>query len=410
MTAAMILFALGILLNAFFAGYETGFVATNRIRVRHMAESEGHVRAARLLHYLDHPERMITVVLVGTNMALIMGTIALTREVGALWGTVIATPMFLIFGEVLPKSAFRLHPTRFSLALLPLVRLFDMVLAPVVVPVSWLSARLVAMVEGEKLAVESVMGTVEDMRVLVDESAHRGTILEDEKAMIHSVIDLQTRLAKEVMVPRINIVALPETASRSELITTFIESGYTRLPIYRETIDEIIGVVNAFDILRARENFEALENYLQDILHVPDTMKLDDLLQRMREHGCSIAVVTDEYGGTDGIVTQEDVLEEVFGEFHDEYDKDETSIREVGPNAYVVDAQMELEAAAEVMGTVIEDEEVETVGGWVMHLVGRIPATGEVIRHGEFKITVLEGSANSISRLRIEIRHAPPEG
>lgn len=251
------------------------------------------------------------------------------------------------------------------------------------------------------------MGSVEDMRVLVDESAHRGTIEEEEKAMIHSVIDLQTRLAKEVMVPRINIVALPETASRSELIARLVESGYTRLPIYRETIDEIIGVVNAFDVLRSREAFETLDGFVQDILHVPDTMKLDDLLGRMREFGSSIAVVTDEYGGTDGIITQEDVLEEVFGEFHDEYDKAETSIREVSPGAFVVDAQMELESAASAMGVHIEDEEVETVGGWVMHLVGRIPAAGEVIHEGAFKITVLEGSANSLSTLRIEI--CPPQ-
>lgn len=409
MWVAISLFVLGILLNAFFAGYETGFVASNRIRVRHMVESENHARATLLLHYLTHPERMITVVLVGTNMALVMGTIALTREVGPLWSTIIATPLFLVFGEVLPKSAFRLHPTRFSLALLPLIRFFDLAFAPVVVPISWLSAKLVSMVEGEMKAEESLMSTVEDMRVLVDESAHRGTIEEEEKAMIHSVIDLQSRLAKEVMVPRINMVALPETASRSELIAKLVESGYTRLPVYRDSIDEIVGVVNAFDVLRARESCVTIERFIQDVLHVPDTMKLDDLLERMREHGSSIAVVTDEYGGTDGIITQEDVLEEIFGEFHDEYDKDETSIREVSPGAYVVDAHMELEVAAEVMGVELDDDEVETVGGWVMHQIGRIPATGEVIRDDPFKITILEGTANSISRLRIEIKEKPPE-
>ena len=336
-------------------------------------------------------------------MSLVMGTIALTREVGPLWSTIVATPLFLIFGEVLPKSAFRLHPTRLTLGLLPLVRFFDLLLAPIVIPVSWLSGRLVAMVEGEKIAVESTMNTLEDMRVLVNESADRGTIEEDEKAMIHSVIDLQSRFAKEVMVPRINIVSLPETASRSELIATLIESGYTRLPVYRDSVDRIIGVVNAFDVLRTKAPSDNLSDYMRDILHVPDTMKLDDLLERMREVGSTIAVVTDEHGGTDGIVTQEDILEEVFGEFHDEYDKAETSIREVSPGAFVVDAHMELAMAGERMGVLLEDDEVETVGGWVMRLVGCIPATGEVIQHETFTITVLEASANSVSRLRIEI-------
>ena len=205
-------------------------------------------------------------------------------------------------------------------------------------------------------------------------------------------------------VPRINIVALPETASRSELIAKLVDSGYTRLPVFRESIDEIIGVVNAFDVLRAKEPFDTIEGFIQNVLHVPDTMKLDDLLETMRDQGCSIAVVTDEYGGTDGIVTQEDVLEEVFGEFHDEYDKDETSIREVSPGAWVLDAHVELAAAAEAMGIDLEDEEVETVGGWVMHRVGRIPVTGEVIRDGVYKITILDGTANSLSRLRIELK------
>lgn len=405
MTTALTLFAAGILLNAFFAGYETGFVAINRIRIRHLAEEEKNRNAQVLLRYINDPARMITVVLVGTNLALVMGTIALTRELGPLWSTIVATPLFLIFGEVAPKSIFRIHPTRLSLRLLPAIQAFDVLLAPIVAPVSWLCRRLVAMVEGERRNDEPIMSSVEDMRVLVDESADQGAIEEEEKEMIHSVMDLQTRQANEVMAPRINIVAVPETATRSELIAKFVDSGYTRLPVYRESIDHITGVVNAFDVLRSRDyRGDSIEGFVREILHVPDTMKLDDLLEKMRGSRQPIAVVTDEYGGTDGIITQEDVLEEIFGEFHDEYDKAETRIREVGPGAYVVDAQMELAEAAEKMGVEIEDAEVETVGGWVMHVAGRIPGIGEAVEWPPFKITVLEGTPNRVSRLRIDVR------
>jgi len=405
MTAALLLFGAGILLNAFFAGYQTGFVAISRIRIRHMAEEENNRQAQNLMRYLADPARMITVVLVGTNLALVMGTIALTLEVGVFWGIVIATPLFLIFGEVVPKSIFRIHPTGLSLRLLPLIQIFELILTPVLLPVSWLCRRLVLMVEGERKSEAPMMASMEDMRVLVDEGADQGTIEQEEKEMIHSVMDLQTRQANEVMVPRINIVAIPETATRSELIEKFVDSGHTRLPVYRETIDVIVGVVNAFDVLRSRNaSGDSITGFIQEILHVPDTMKLDDLLEKMRESSQPIAIVTDEYGGTDGLISQEDVLEEIFGEFHDEYDKAETRIREVGRGAFVVDAQLELADASEKMGVEFDDTEVETIGGWVMHISGRIPAVGEVIDYDQFRITVLEGKANRLARLRIEIR------
>lgn len=413
MTAAILLFVAGILLNAFFAGYETGFVAINRIRIRHMAEEDRNRHAKVLLRYINDPARMITVVLVGTNLALVMGTIALTNklgeiastpEQGAIWSILIATPLFLVFGEVVPKSIFRIHPTRLALRFLPLIQVFDLLLSPVVAPVSWLCRKLVAMVEGERASDEPIMSCVEDMRVLVDESADQGAIEEEEKEMIHSVMDLQNRQAKEVMVPRINIVAVPVTATRTELIAKFVSSGYTRLPVFRESIDQVIGVVNAFDVLRSKDyRGDSIDGFIRDVLHVPDTMKLDDLLEQMREGSQPIAVVTDEYGGTDGIITQEDVLEEIFGEFHDEYDKTETRIREISPGAFVVDAQIELVEAAEYMKEEIDDAEVETVGGWLMHIAGRIPAIGEVVDHPPYKITVLEGTPNRVSRVRIDV-------
>ena len=411
------LFFLGVLLNAVYAGYETGFVASNPIRVRHMAKMERNVRAQQLLRYLERPDRMITVVLLGTNFALIMGTIAITKYMvehsksevaGEMWATLIATPMFLIFGEVFPKSMFRIHATRLSLALLPVMRFSDLLFAPIAIPITALSRKLLSSSDGDRHGIRTFMRTPEDVRVLVDESADQGTIDPEERAMIHSVMDLQKSNAKEVMVPRIDIKALPETASRRDFIALLRESGHTRLPVYRGNMDEIVGIVNAFDVLTddAWEGDSTLRR-IDEVVHVPDTMKLDDVLQTLRDARQHMAIVTDEYGGTDGLITIEDILEEIFGEIHDEFDKDETTIRRVGINAYVVDARMPLEDVAEAMGVSIVDKEVETIGGWVMHATGRIPALGEEIMHNQFRMTVLDGGPNFIASLRIEIIGEP---
>ena len=401
------LFLAGVLLNAFFAGYETGFVSSNIIRVRHLAEKEKDAAAKRLLGFMEQPDRMIVVVLVGTNLALVLGTMALTDMLNnnTFWATVIATPAFLVFGEVLPKSMFRLHPTRLTLKLLPVVRFFDVLLFPLVLPVTWLSRRFVALVEAEQRDIRQMLTSQDDVRSLVDESAQHGTIEAEEQEMIHSIMDLQTRIVKEVMIPRINIRALPETATRQELVALLKESGHTRIPIYRESIDEIFGAVSAFSLLTDRSpDRQEIERFIRPVLHVPDTMKLDDLLKQMRDTKQPMAIVTDEYGGTDGLVTLEDILEEIFGEFHDEYDKEQTRIRRVGKNAYVVDARIPLEDAATFMKVELADEQVETVAGWVMLLTGRIPGRGEVIDHERFRITSLDGGPNYIASVRLEVR------
>jgi putative hemolysin len=411
MSGTLMIFLGCIALSAFFAGYQTGFAGVNRVRIRHMADEEKNPRAMRLNAYLKRPARMMALVLVGTNLALVAGTMALVIEVGPLWSMAISTPLFLMFGEVAPKSIFRIHPTRLALQLLPVMRFFDVLLSPVVLPFTWFSGRLDRLADGLREGEAVIMSTAEDMRVLVDEGADHGAIMEEEKEMIHSVMDLQSRQVREIMVPRINIGALPETAGRAELIAKLIESGYTRIPIYRDSIDNVIGVVNAFDVLRAKHHdHDSIAEFIRDVLHVPDTMKLDDLLEKMRETGQPIAVVTDEYGGTDGLITQEDVLEEIFGEFHDEYDKAETRIREISPGAFVIDAQLELWVAAESFGTAIDDTEVETVGGWVTHIVGRIPRVGEVFNHPPFRITILEGKANRITRVRVDVRREGEPG
>ncbi len=416
-------FFVAIAFQALFAGYETGFVSANTIRIRYLAEDEGNARARGLLHYIEQPEQMLVMLLIGTNIATIAGTMAVTQEFNMLLGArasgvehavsvarwselaamIFVTPLLLVFGEILPKSVFRAHPNRLTLALFPIINTFYWVMAPAAKPVAWLTQTLFRR-RDRRSYLSPLMSTPEDVRVLVDESAQHGTIDAEEQRMIHAIFDLQNMLAKEIMVPRIDITALPDTTTRADLLATFEASGRTRIPIYRESIDQIVGAVTAHDILLAtRSDSEGIRPLIRDIMHVPDTITLGDVFEEMKRKKQHIAIVIDEYGGTDGLITLEDILEVIFGQIQDEHDRELRPIQRVGPDAYVIDGRMNLEEAAEFMEVVIEDDEVETVGGWLMHVAGRIPTQGEVIMHNGFRVIVLEGGLNHISRLRLEI-------
>jgi CBS domain containing-hemolysin-like protein len=407
---ALLFFVLGIALNALFSGYEIGFISADRIRMRYLAEEEKDVRAALLLAEMHRPEKMLTTVLIGTNAALIAGTFALTSLVTDEWlSTLIAAPAFLVFGEIVPKSVFRRHPNVLSLRLLPVMRVFELLLAPLVWPTLYV-LRGLRWVTGRKTeSLAPVLSTEEDLRHLIDESAARGSIERDEQEMIHSVMDLADIHANEIMVPRIDIEAVPSDATRDDLIRLFQKSGRTRIPIYDGSIDKILGVATAFDVLLdARPEDPAIARYARPVLHVPDSKPLDELLQALKADPLHIAIVTDEYGGTDGLVALEDVLEEIFGEIHDEYDREESLVHRLGPASYLVDARMPLADLSAFVGVPIQDEEVETFGGWIARRAGRIPLQGEKIKHGPLRVTVLEGRQNHIGKVRLDVLEEAP--
>jgi CBS domain containing-hemolysin-like protein len=188
------------------------------------------------------------------------------------------------------------------------------------------------------------------------------------------------------------------------LVELLRETGFTRIPIYNETIDRIIGVVSAFAVLTDTDKANPdIRRFMVDVIHVPDTMRLDDLLEELRRARTRIAIVTDEYGGTDGLVTVEDILEEIFGEFHDEHDQAEEGVRKIGPNKWLLDARTALSDANELMPAAIQDDEVDTIGGWVMHLAGRIPEAGELVESGPYKIEIIEATPQSVGKIRLEI-------
>lgn len=413
----IILLVVAVFLYGCFLGYENAFVALDGLRIRLMAEGNEHKEAKRLLGYLRVPDKLIASLLVGTMLCLAVGVLAAAHIVEeqmsgfgqtslgvsgvAVWA---AFAVFFCAYAVISETLFRAYGERWTLALLPLVRVTHVALAIFSLPVAWVTDMLLRVLGETHQSFRPFYSTRDDVRVLVDESADRGSIEREEQEMIHSVIDLQTRCAKEIMAPRVDIEALPNTASRDDLVAKFEETGKTRIPIYNGTIDNIIGVANAYDLLSDRAGHgQDIGRFVREVVHVPDTTPVDDLLELLKKGNQHMAIVTDEYGGTDGLVTLEDALEEIFGEIHDEYDREEHLFQRIGDNAYVVDGRMALDDLAEAMDVDFANQEVETVSGWVMHTAGRIPVQGEIFTHDRYKITVLASSRTHISRIRLEI-------
>ena len=392
-----------ILLQGFFAGYETGVVSANPIRVSHLAEA-GSRNAKAYSRLMRRRDRLLILTLVGTNVAVVCATILVAIRIGKVWTTLILTPVSLIFGEIVAKSVFRHHATRLVLALVYPMRAFYIALFPVVACASAFSNRLLALLTGKSWR-DAPPLTREELRYVFLEGEESAAIEPAERAMIHRVIDLSTTMVKEIMVPRTRMVALELHATQSELVSLFRQSGYSRMPVYRERIDDVIGIVNVFDIIREGVGGaeDSIERFIRPAYYVPDTKRVGELLQELRARKTHMAIVIDEYGGTDGIVTLEDMVEEIFGEIQDEYDEEPPAVQQVGENSMLVDARLDLEEANRALGIELPLEDAETVGGFILNRIGKIPAVGETVEYRHIRFEIVEANDQRISKVRVDI-------
>ena len=381
---------------AFWAAYD----ATLTTPEIHPGPSE---RVLNGRHRPGSPAYRRAAVAVGTTMLIGYAGWALTGLLTSVFVAVlIGAALFITLGEMVPRAMVRPASALWSNRLHSGWRAYEWVVFPLAYPLAWMDSVSRRAIARPGLEDDSQPPEV-DLRQLLEESAARGGLMAGQGELIQSIIRLQSTHAKEIMVPRINIDALPDTATRGELIDLFQRTGRTRVPIFHENIDTIIGVINVYDLLLEPSNGTGIEGLLKEVMHVPDTVSAADLLQLLKKARYHMAIVTDEYGGTDGLITLEDALEEIFGEIQDEHDRALDLIRQVGPRAYVVQASMPLEDVSEFIGQMIEDDEVETVGGWVMRNVGRIPAQGEKLKFDGFRVTILEGQSNQINKIRLDI-------
>ncbi len=397
-------FIICVILAGLFSGFETGFVSVNPIRIKTLSTETNSKRAKMLLRYLNQPDYLFVVLLLGTNFCLVASSIAMTKIVSnPLYSLLITSVTFLYFGEILPKTVFRLHPNVLCEWLVPLITIFDYILKPFSVPLAWLYSKILGR-NDRFISIRSFMRTPEDVKKLVEQGVEQGEIHKEEQELIHSVFELQQKVAKEIMVPRIDICAVPKTAKRSEVIQVFRENRFTRIPVYEENIDKIIGIIKSFDLLKDTDRAnEDITRFLKPVIFVTDSTPLDEVLKLMRQRHQTMAIVLDEYGGTAGLITLEDILEEVFGEIRDEHDQEELNVRQMGPGDYIIKARTSLEELRELTKIDIYDNDVETVGGWILKKTQRVPQKGEVIVIEPYRITIVDGRPNCVLTVRLEV-------
>ena len=391
-----------IVFSAYFSASETAFSSLNRARMKAMAE-QGDKRAERALALAEQYDRLLSTLLIGNNIVNIavasIGTVMFVRyygDMGATISTVVITIVVLIFGEISPKSLAKDSPERFAMLSAPLLRVLMWVLAPLNFLFSqW--KRLLTVVFRVK---DDRKLTQQELLVLVDEVEQEGGIDRDEGELLRSAIEFPDQEAEDILTHRVDLEAVQVSASREEVAKVFRETRYSRLLVYGEDLDDIQGVVHLKDFCDALEG-ASLKDLMTAPLFVPPSVKISALLRQLQRSKSHVAVVSDEFGGTLGIVTLEDILEELVGEIWDEHDEVEEPVRQTGEGAYLISCAESPEIMKDLFHEDPGDDNT-TMGGWVAEQLGRIPVQGDTFLWEELKVTVTKTDGRRV--LEVEVR------
>ncbi len=402
-TAACLLAAM------FFSAAEMAFIAANRLKLRHLAE-EGHPVAARYLEAFRQPERTLATAMMGVTIAHIVAssaaTFALLPVVGPtapLLVTLVLTPVMLVFGEIIPKAVAREWATNLVLKLYRLLTWSAVALAPFVAFANVVVAALLRLFGARQPATRQFVSR-EELKALLSMEPGEADVTTQEAEMIDKIFDLGDTTVREVMVPLVEVVMLPETATPAEAIALIRQRGFSRLPVYRQRETNIAGVVAAMDLLRRGAEASRLDELMRQPYYVPESKRIDDLLREMQRARVQMAIVVDEYGGSTGIVTLEDILEEIVGEIHDEHDRPSAAAERLPDGSYRVAARTNIDELNEALDWTLPKQDYETVAGLVLATLGRIPRIGEEFQVRGYTVTVLEADARRVTTVKI----APP--
>ena len=375
-----------LLLSAFFSSAETALTTVNRIRMRTLAEA-GDKRAARVLRITDDSGKMLSAILIGNNIVNLSASSLATSLAIRAWGSVgagistgILTILILIFGEISPKTLATIYADRISLFYSGIIELLMKLLTPVIFLINKLSLGFLLLLRVDPHAGEQQM-TEEELRTIVDVSKESGVIESEEHEMINNLFDFGDAQAKEIMIPRIDMTFANVNSSYDELLQIFQEDKYTRLPVYEETTDNVIGILNVKDLLlyQDKEHF-SVRNIMRDPYFTYEHKKIADLLIELRKSSISLAIVLDEYGATAGLITLEDLLEEIVGEIRDEYDTDEEDpIVQISEREYMVLGSTNLDDLCEKLDLNFISEDYDTIGGYLIGLLDHLPEKNEII-------------------------------
>ena len=403
-----------LLLSAFFSSAETALTTVNKVRVRTLAEG-GDKRAAMVAAVIEDPAKMLSTILIGNNIVNLSASSLMTTLTLRLFGnaavgiaTGVLTLLILVFGEITPKTMSTLYAEKISFAYAGIIHVLMVVLTPVIFIVNKLSMAVLFLMRVDPNKKQDPI-TEDELRTIVEVSHEEGVIESDEKKMIYNVFDFGDSVAKDIMVPRIDMTFLDVNASYQEIMDIFRQEKYTRYPVYEETTDNVIGIVNIKDLFLIPKDKEfKLRDYLREPYYTYEFKKTTELMVELRKTMNSVAIVLDEYGATAGLITLEDMLEEIVGEIRDEYDADEEdSIRKINPKEYVIEGAMKLDDLDDQLGLDLKSEDYDSVGGYIIGLLDHLPQAGEEVTSGNLRFVVDTVERNRIDKVHLYILDAP---
>ena len=375
-----------VLLSGFFSSAETAFSTVNRVRIRTLAQ-ENHKKAIRVAGILDQYGKMLSAILIGNNIVNLSASSVATTFVIKIWGnyavgimTGVLTFVVLLFGEIIPKTWAMQRSEKITLAYSRVIRLLMAILTPIIFIIDKLSVWILRLLHissnGNTFSI-----TENELKTYVDVSHEGGVIESEERELIYNVFDFGDTVAKDIMIPRIQMTTVPISATYQELLSTFQDSMFTRIPVYDDDPDNIVGVVNIKDfiLVKDKEKFQ-IKKILREAYYTYEYKSVSDLLMEIREKSLSIAFVLSEYGTTVGMITMEDMIEELVGEIRDEYDADEEElIQEIDDGKYLVEAQMKLDDINDALDIELDSEDYDSVGGLMIEKLERLPQDKETI-------------------------------
>ncbi|MBQ3559506.1 MAG: HlyC/CorC family transporter [Agathobacter sp.] len=400
-----------VFLSAFFSSSETALTTVNKIRMKNLAEN-GDKRAAKVLKVTSDSGKMLSAILIGNNIVNIGASsiatilaIDIFGDIGSGIATGVLTVIVLIFGEVSPKTMATIKADSFALAIAGIIDVLMFILTPVIFVINKLASGVLFLLRVNPNDVNNTM-TEEEIRTIVDESQESGAIEDEEREMIHNVFDFGNSLAKEVMVPRIDMTFVQADATFEELIELYRENKYTRYPVYEESTDYVIGIINMKDVilLQNEEDF-SIRKIIREPYFTYEHKNTADLFVEMRKTSIPLAIVLDEYGVTAGLVTLEDLLEEIVGEIRDEYDSDEEdAIEQLSEFEYLILGSTNLDDVNDALDLEFESDDYDTIGGYCLQLLDHLPEENETIfTEDDVVIKIKEVDKNRIERIYIRV-------
>ena len=406
----LVIIGIMVFLSAFFSSSETALVTVNKIRMKNLAEN-GDKRAAKVLKVTSDSGKMLSAILIGNNIVNIgassiatMLAVDILGDIGSGVATGILTLIILIFGEVTPKTMATIKADSFSLAIAGIIDVLMFVLTPVIFIINKLASIVLWLLRVDPNEADKAM-TEDEIRTIVDESQESGAIEDEEREMIHNVFDFGDSLAKEVMIPRIDMTFVEADATFEELIELYRENKYTRYPVYEESTDYVIGIINMKDVILLQNEEEfSIRKLIRDPYFTYEHKNTADLFVEMRKSSIPLAIVLDEYGVTAGLITLEDLLEEIVGEIRDEYDTDEEDpIESLNEREFIVLGSANLDDVCEKLDLNFTSDDYDTIGGYLIGLLDHLPEKNEIIiTEDDILLRVEQMDKNRIEKIYIK--------